>query len=192
MPPRLDITRQSEHNSNTVKTRKNVGGQPDHKGNYLKARTHVDDTMHHKPEICTQCGYDLRGEPVVEIRRGQVIDIPQIKMSVREHVNYAIQCPSCNKDNKQDLPGMQDYCLAQYGQNIKDFIVFMNARQYLPIARTNEMVSAMTGESISTGSIAICIHHQVQESSKYYEKIIEAIKSEVCVHADETSMKVKA
>ena len=176
---------------NRVKSGKKPGGQSGHKGNFLKMRNHNDETIHHIPNTCQQCGYVLQSVEEKELNRGQVIDIPVVRTKVTQHINYAKQCPCCNTVNKSNLPGTLDYCNVQYGQNIKDFIVFLSARQYISIARIKEVIHAMTGESVSTGFISNCIAQKSETLRQTYDQILEKIKTGNCVHGDETGMKIK-
>ena len=191
MPPSADITRLGKKNPNRIQSGKKPGGQSGHKGTFLKMREHTDEIVPHSPQVCNSCGLNLGDVIEKEFSRGQIIDIPIIKTRVTEHISYVKQCPCCQAVNKTSLPGTLDYCNVQYGPNIRNLIVFLSARHFVPIKRIQELIYALTGERVSTGFINNCIYQKSQDASPVYDQILEQIIATNCVHSDETGFKVK-
>src|ERR1700722_536592 len=67
-PPRTTSLRENGKNKS--------GGQKGHKGETLKQSAHPDKTIRHALQLCPDCGLSLSHQPVLDISRRQVFDIP--------------------------------------------------------------------------------------------------------------------
>jgi len=68
------------------KTGKKSGGQQGHAGDTLKPKSNPDYYKTLQVDHCSHCGFDLSSEPVSEVTKRQVFDIPEIKVLVTEFV----------------------------------------------------------------------------------------------------------
>jgi len=82
-------------------------------------RQEIDAVQHHSSATCKHCGTDLSLIEGSIDQRGQILDIPPVKIKVTEHRQIAKVCPCCHAINKGTLPGTLDYCQVQYGERTR-------------------------------------------------------------------------
>lgn len=68
------------------------GGQQGHSGSTLAQVADPDERVRHEPGLCAGCGADLADAPEVGLERGQVFDLPPLRVRVREHQLIARRC----------------------------------------------------------------------------------------------------
>ena len=192
MPPSTDIFKGKVQNPNRIKTGKSIGGQKGRDGNNLKFQTDIDQTQYYKKSHCDQCGHDISQIEATEGIKGQVIDIPEIKPIVTDHISMVTICPHCANKNKGQLPGTLDYCHVQYGARLKDLIVYLSVRNYLPVKRIGEFIQAAYGIKVSDGFIIDCLTNKAEDIKEVYQEILNQIKQDNVVGSDETGFKIQA
>ena len=192
MPPSTDIFKGKVQNPNRIKTGKAIGGQKGRDGNNLKFQTEIDQTQYHKMSHCDECGHDLSLVEATESIKGQIIDIPIIKPIVTEHISMVAICPHCSNKNKGQLPGTLDYCHVQYGSRLKDLIVYLSVRNYLPVKRIAEFIQTAYGIKVSDGFIIDCLTNKAEAFKEVYQKMLNHIKQDNVVGSDETGFKIRA
>ncbi len=124
-------------------------------------------------------------------QRGQILDIPPVKIKVTEHRQIAKVCPCCHAINKGTLPDTLDYCQVQYGEHIRNLILNLNVNQFVPVQRIREMLFEIYDCHVSTGFIKTCIEQKAEELRSGYGKIKEAILQSPCVGLDETGCNIE-
>ena len=171
------------------KTGKPSGGQLGHPGHNLKPVDQPDHTVPHKPEACTSCGGSLQEAEVVAIDKRQVFDLPPIKLEVTEHQALSCVCPHCQALNVGEFPP-EVIQPTQYGPEILALCVYLNQYQLIPLARTEEMLTDLLGQSPTQGTLVTAI----LEAHKALEPVEAAIKTAVTeakvVDFDETGIRV--
>jgi len=192
MPPSTDIFKGLVQNPNRIKTGKAIGGQKGRDGNNLMFQTEIDQTQYHKKSHCDECGHDLNQIGATEGIKGQIIDIPIIKPIVIEHISMVAICPHCSNKNKGQLPGTLDYCHVQYGARLKDLIVYLSVRNYLPVKRIAEFIHTAYGIKVSDGFIIDCLTNKAEAVKEVYQEFLNQIKQDTVVGSDETGFKIKA
>lgn len=190
IPPSSDFFKGKVQNPNRVKTGKKPGGQKGHEGKFLKFQSIVDTIVQHRQDVCDQCGYGLASSEAKQSIRGQIIDIPLVKHTVTEHISMEIICPCCSKKNKSKLPGTLDYCNVQYGNRLKDLIVYLSVRNYMPVKRISEYIRIAYGLSLSDGFIIDCLTKKAESVQEVYKEILIQIKQSEVVGSDETGFKI--
>ncbi len=113
LPPSKDLKRPKHISSNREKSNRKRGGQIGHEGKFLEMRQEIDVIQDHSSATCKQCGTDLSLIEGSIAQRGQILDIPPVKIQVTEHRQRAKECPCCHTINKGILPGTLDYCQVQ-------------------------------------------------------------------------------
>jgi len=113
LPPSKDLKRPKRISSTREKSNRKRGGQIGHKGKFLEMRQEIDVIQDHSSATCMQCGTDLSLIEGSIAQRGQILDIPPVKIQVTEHRQMAKECPCCHAINKGILPGTLDYCQVQ-------------------------------------------------------------------------------
>ena len=188
IPPSQDQNRPRKNQSLRGVTDRKAGGQPGHQGTTLECRTTIDETIKHSPAQCSGCGCNLANHPEELVTTRQLIDIPIIALKCIEHQVYKKQC-SCGHTTVSAFPKHVANAV-QYGPNVESLIGYLHARQYLPYARTKELLNDVMGLTISTGGIHNILQRIAQKALPMYNTIKEKIEQATCVGADETGVNI--
>jgi transposase len=183
VPPSQDRFRKTS--SSRERSTKNIGGQKGHKGKKLSKVSRPYKTIFHDIKKCTCCGYLLPKEGTKSSR--QLVDLPEIKMLVTEHITISKTCNGCGEVNKSKFPkGLVQE--AQYGNRVKSFCVYLQNYQMLPFERCAELLEDLTGQHISQGSLANFQKVAYDKLSVYEDGIIQLLLQSEVNHADETGV----
>ena len=171
------------------KTGKRPGGQPGHLGHTLKVVEHPHHTQVHAPTICAGCGGSLQDAPVLSKDRRQVFDLPPLKLEVTEHQTHSCVCPQCNTLNVGAFP--QEVAQpVQYGPQMLGLCVYLSQYQLLPLARIQELLVDLFGQSPSQGTFTTAI----AACSRRLQPVEVALKAALLhvpvLHSDETGVQV--
>jgi transposase len=147
-----------------------------------------DVTRDWYPGSCRGCGADLAGaEPVGLIRR-QVHEMPEPKIVVTEHRMHKRRC-GCGCVTTAPAPDGVDAPVC-YGPAVRALAVYLVVFQLLPIGRSAELISDLTGAAVSEGWIMNVLGQAHEDLAEVDALIKTLIALSYVVHADETSMKV--
>jgi len=190
VPPSQDENRPKRNQSLRVKTSRQPGGQKGRKGNTLKMVGSPDIIEKHMPGFCNCCGKDISNIAYEFAGRRQVIDLPEIKLHVREHQIFKKTC-TCGHQITGQYPSEANAPIS-YGNNLESLIGYLHARQYIPFKRMEEFIKDVFNIPISEGGIHYLLNKLVSKAKPAYELIREKIKSgtDFAVGADETGIKV--
>ncbi len=120
--------------------------QPEHEGRTLNKIVNPDEIIDIKHDKC-ECGRSLADVEGTICSR-QVIDMPKIKLQVTELRTCEKVCPDCKKVHKTEFPENITQPV-QYGENMQAFMDYLINYQLLPLERTTELISDITGHKIS-------------------------------------------
>jgi transposase len=171
------------------KTDRRSGGQPGHPGHTLELVDNPDHTHVVAPTTCTTCGYSLQDAQVVGKEKRQVFDLPPPQLEVTEYQALSCVCPHCNALNQGQFPeGVTQP--AQYGPQLLGLGVYLNQYQLLPIARTEELISDLLGQSPSQGTLMAAVA-RCSDALKPVEGAIKtAATASNVLNSDETGVRV--
>ena len=188
IPPSQDPNRPKKNQSLREATNRKVGGQPGHEGNTLECSSKIDATIKHSPLECNSCGANLTNHDEELVSTRQVLDIPVIELKCIAHQVFKKQC-SCGHTTLGNFP---EYVTSpvQYGPNVESLVAYLHARQYLPYARTKELLNDVMGLSISTGGLHNIIQRIAQKALPMYNTIKEKIQQATCIGSDETGVNI--
>jgi transposase len=187
-PPSSDFGNLKKTKSLKKSSGKKVGGQPGHKGSSMKMTSNPDFTEIHHPSYCNCCGNDLsRIEPELFGKR-QIVDIPEIALTVTEHRVYKKVC-SCGCVSKGNYPNGVDAPIC-YGKNTQALVAYLSARQYVPYKRLEEMLRSVFGLNICQGSIKNILDKTSEKLRPMYETIRRSVLNSPVVGGDETSVNI--
>jgi transposase len=79
------------------KSGKKPGGQQGHPGKSQMFSQCPDEVIVYAVERCEHCQADLTSVPPSEGERRQVVDVPPIRLLVREHRSKQKRCPQCQQ-----------------------------------------------------------------------------------------------
>ena len=160
------------------------GGQPGHKGSTLQSVSTPDRIIKHEPAYCKCCGRSLDGVQYRKIRKTQVIDIKFV-VETSEEQYYEKVC-ECGCVNNCDAPN----CRIKYGDNIRALVTYLNVVQCIPFKRIAELVSDLSGQKISEGTVQNILRENSTKANAAYEEIRKKLEHAPVVGADETGASV--
>ena len=160
------------------------GGQPGHKGHTLKAIAEPDRIVKHEPSFCRCCGRSLAGISYRKIRKTQVVDI-KLVVETTEDQYYEKLC-ECGCVNNCDAPN----CRIKYGDNLRALVTYLNVVQCIPFKRIAELISDLSGQRISEGTVQNILKENSEKANVAYEEIRKRLESAPVVGADETGTAV--
>jgi transposase len=168
---------------------KKAGGQAGHAGRTLLQVANPDEVARHRPLACQHCQQPLEGVLGSVKERRQVMDLPELRLRVREHQVEEVRCPQCQQVNVGRFPASVQ-APVQYGPNVQALAVYLSQGQLVPLARTCELLWDVCQCSLSEGTLV----HWVQEASEQLADTIERIADWLCAsrlqHGDETGVRI--
>jgi transposase len=171
------------------KTDRGRGGQRGHPGHTLELVDNPEHTLVHAPQTCATCGLPLQDAPVVGEERRQVFDLPPLKVEVTEHRALTCVCPGCQALNQGQFPsGITQP--AQYGPALLGLCVYLNVYQLLPLARIEELLQDLLGQSPCQGTLAGAVASCYRGLEPVEAAIKAAITAASVLHSDETGIRV--
>lgn len=171
------------------KSNRKTGGQPGHPGRTLEMSETPDFTDHHLPQAnCPCCNKTFANTDFGLLERRQVIDIPQIKATITDHLVYGIQC-SCGYQHNGVFPSRVN-APVQYGTNLTTLVGYLSARQFVPMGRLTELVRSITNISMSQGTVFNMLDRVAQSLKPLHDGIKNDVACATTVGGDETGLKV--
>jgi transposase-like protein len=190
VPPSKDENRPKRNQSLREKTGRKPGGQKGRKGNTLKMVELPDIIEKHIPGFCSCCGEDVSSLPYEFVGKRQVMDLPEIKLHVKEYQIFKKVC-TCGHQTTAQYP-LEANAPVSYGNNIQSLIGYLHTRQYIPFKRMEEFIKDVFKIPISEGGIHYLLNKLVSKARPAYELIREKLNSnsDFSIGADETGVKV--
>jgi len=187
-PPSSDGYSKPAPKSQVKKSGKKPGGQLKHKGHGLSMADKVTETKVITPQICLCCGENLGNVKGRKANRRYVMEMPIVTPTVSEYVVEEKICPTCGKETTAEYPP-EVPASQQYGPNLKAFIVLLAETGMVAINRVVEILEAVTGIEISSGTVVNTIEKCAKNLEEPVKSIKEAIKEAKVGHFDETGMR---
>ena len=112
-----------------------------------------------------------------------------MEIEVTEFRRHSTICPCCNTLNKPNLPEpIKSY--AQYGNNIKAFVAYLNTYQMLPYSRISELIQDLVSHKISEGTIYNMLKTFYNELELFETKSKELLLNSNVLNVDETGINI--
>jgi transposase len=185
-PPSSDVFVRPK--SLRVKGERSPGGQPGHPGSTLKQVDEPDQVVVHHVSVCEHCAASLADEPVVDVERRQVFDIPPLEIVVTEHRAETKQCPCCHGLTRARFPrGMSSP--VQYGDFLRAFVVYLLVFQFVPYERIEELFQDLFGHPISKATLVHMVESCYQRLADVEDVIHRLLEDANVVHVDETGFR---
>jgi transposase len=168
---------------------KKPGAQPGHEGNTLYQVAEPDQIIVHEVSACAFCQHDLSQEPILQIERRQVLDIPPKRVIVVEHQAQQKCCPDCQQIRRAAFPSGIS-APVQYGPAFGALGVYLVQQQLLPYERACETIQDLIGPAMTVGTLQALVERCAQQLAPVEEQVKQALQHSRVMHQDETSLKV--
>ncbi|MGO9751944.1 MAG: IS66 family transposase [Solirubrobacteraceae bacterium] len=166
------------------------GGQSGHVGHHVKPRETPDDEKVHPLERCEECGTDLSGQPIVQSRSRQVLDLPEMpRLWCVQHWIQTRLCPCCGKLRSSRFPAEASAPVC-YGPRIKALGIYLVSYQHLPCERASELLSDWLGAPVSVGSLQAWVAAGAAGLEGFLEEIRARLECAEVAHFDETGGRI--
>jgi transposase len=173
--------------SRRLRSGKRSGGQPGHKGHRLEPVAKPDRVIDYAVTSCS-CGTDLRHQPVAAVVAHQVFDLPQIRLEVTEHRCERKSCPTCERVSTARAPAGARQP-TQYGPRLACWAVYLTVGHFVPVARSCELIHALTGTRPSQGWVLSCQRRLSRRLDGFTERVTELLRQSSVVCCDETGFR---
>ena len=188
-PPSSDGLKKPRTRSLRKKGQRPLGGQPGHKGNTLKMVDEPDYVEPHPVTKCPHCQTDLSGTEPVGYEKRQLFDVPPVRLEVTEHQAEVKQCPDCSQQVKGAFPAHITQS-TQYGPRLKAQASYLNNYHFIPLERTEELLTDFYGQSPSEPAVITANNQLVTQIDPTLESIRQQLVANDVVHFDESGWRV--
>ncbi len=164
------------------------GGQPGHPGKTLEQKAQPDQTIPHPLEQCS-CGADLSRQPVKDVERRQVFELPPMQLRCLEHQAEVKECPCCQKTVTAAFPpGVT--APVQYGESVRALTAYFYDAQAGASRRVSQIFADLFGYHLSEATSQAAREELCEQLEPFEERLSEVLPQEPVLHADETSLAV--
>lgn len=172
------------------KSGKKPGGQAGHPGCTRGLMEHPNETVVLPPQQCEQCQTGLQGLPAGGSERRQVVELPEIKAKVIEYQALEVCCPNCLHVTRGRFPD-EVRATVQFGPMVKGIALYLLYGQFLPYARTAELLTDLCGCPLSPGTLETFVAQAADRLVEAEEQIKQALQAAEVTGTDETSLRVQ-
>jgi transposase len=171
------------------KSGKKPGGQLGHRGHQVRLVQTPDEVVVHRPRICTGCQQALPEDAWHWTERRQVQELPPMRLRVTEHQIGHVRCPSCGVTTEAEAPaGVR--APRQYGPRLRSVATYLVQQQFVPYARTRDLVADLFGAGLAVGTVVNLVRQGAERLQPVAEEIKAALRGAAVVHHDETGLRV--
>jgi len=183
-------------------TPRRAGRRPGAPGHGRMQRLAVDEVIEHHPMHCTRCGSILGGASEAPcVQAHLVIDLcepdperPALVLVQRKHAYFEHACACGHRTRAAPVhtPGDGDWGVVLserhlIGARLAVFICALALRMRLSRRRIQELLHDWLGLEPSVAVINQCVHESARAAAPVVdEQLLEELRAEVLVHADET------
>jgi transposase len=188
-PPSADGLEKPPPKSMRGKSGRRPGKQPGSPGAGLAQVAEPDRRVKHFPSACGGCSRRLsRSRRVGDPVHRQVFDVPEMKVSVTEHVLHALAC-GCGHVTRAKAPAGAS-APAVYGPNVTSFAAYLSTQHHIPVMRIVEVLADIAGIEVSAGWVTDACKRVEQSVAGANEAIRDAIAKAGVAHFDESVTRV--
>jgi hypothetical protein len=168
---------------------KKPGGQPGHPGHQVRLAEMPDAVVGHRPERCAACQQALPDDAPRWVERRQVQELPLVRLRVTEHQIAHVRCPRCGATTAGEAPAGVS-APRQYGPRLRAVAAYLGQQQFVPYARTRELLAEVFGVSLSVGTLVNLVRRGASRLQPVAEEIKGALGVAPVLHHDETGLRV--
>jgi transposase len=192
-PPSSDGLSQPPPKSLRGLSGRKPGGQPGHTGRTLQQVAQPDRTLPHRLSRCPcgRCGGCWLGnQPVVDLEKRQVFELPEQALVVTEHQAEIKVCPVSGQRVRAEFPA-QVSAPAQYGPRFQGLMVYLNQQQFIPSERLTQLCEDLFGQPLSEATLQSANEGVAAQLSGFEKVLAELLVQAALVHLDETGVRVE-
>jgi transposase len=162
------------------------GKQPGAPGVTMRRRE-PDITVIHSPVVCRNCSHDLTDATVVGSACRQVVDIPEPRLVVTDHVAEKRRC-ACGHVTAGVFPpeATGPTC---WGPRVKAAAVYLLIRQHIPFERAHEAMDALFAAPVSEGTLSGWTLDAAERLAPFITELKTLLLAAPVVCADETPIR---
>ena len=188
-PPSSDGLKKPKTRSLRKKGQRPLGGQTGHKGNTLKMVAEPDYIELHPITNCPHCQTDLSDTKPTGHEKRQLFDVPPVRLEVTEHQAEVKQCPGCGQQAKGAFPSHVTQP-TQYGPRLKGQASYLNNYHFIPLERTEQLLTDFYGQSPSEAAVITANNQLVTQIDPALEAVRQQLIASNVTHFDESGMRV--
>jgi transposase len=151
---------------------------------------HPNEVVVLPPLQCEQCQTSLQGLPAEGCERRQVVELPEIKAKVIEYQALEVCCPNCLHVARGTFPN-EVRAAVQFGPMVKGIALYLLYGQFLPYARTAELLTDLCGCPLSPGTLETFVAEGADRLVETEEMIKQALREADVQGNDETGIRVQ-
>ena len=189
-PPSSDGLKKPRTRSLRQKGQRPTGGQAGHKGDTLKMVSEPDHIETHPVLACPHCLTELGSSDLLGYEKRQVFDVPPVHLEVTEHQVEIKQCPGCGEPVKGVFPTHVSQP-TQYGPRLKAQASYLNNYHFIPLARTEELLTDFYGQAPSEAVVIAANQHLVDQTQPSLERIKQQLIAAEVANFDESGLRVQ-
>jgi transposase len=189
-PPSSDGLKKPRTRSLRKKSGRRSGGQKDHQGHTLKMVERPDQIQVYEASTCSHCATDLQSVEPCGYEKRQVFDVPLVRTEVTEHQAEVKTCPGCGQQVKGDFPSDVTQPV-QYGPRLKAQASYLNNYQFIPLARTCELMGDFYGHTPSEAFVLDANATLVDQAEPSLATIKQQLIAADVAHFDESGLRVE-
>ena len=168
---------------------KKPGGQPGHRGQQVRLVDTPDAVVVHCPERCVVCQQALPDDAPRWIERRQVHEVPPVRLRVTEHQLLHVRCPTCGATTEAEAPAGVS-APRQYGPRLRAVATYLVQQQFVPYARTRDLLADLFGGALSVGTLVNLVRQGAERLQPVADEIKAALRDAAVLHHDETGLRV--
>ena len=170
------------------KAKKKRGPKVGHEGT-SRRRVEPDEVIEYRVTECACCGEDLSSHPQHEAGRRQQIDIPPIKLIVRDIVRYGCYCPACDTYQRAEAPP-EGQTRGMFGPNLEQLVLYLHYAHPLSYERVQRILADQYGVSLGIGTLVNIVNRAQARLESTAERIREQVQQADVIGSDETGARV--
>jgi len=189
-PPGSDGLKKPKTSSLRQQGQRPLGGQPGHKGDTLNMVAEPDQIERHRVTACPHCQTNLAAVEAIGYEKRQVFDIPPLRLEVTEHQAEIKHCPGCGEQVSGEFPADVTQP-TQYGPRLKAQASYLNTYHFIPLARTEELLTDFYGQSPCEAVLISANNQLVEQTKPSLERIKEQLIAADVVNFDESGLRIE-
>jgi transposase len=154
-------------------------------GSFVRTRQKATQEVLYACKNCPDCGRQLSGG--TESSRRQIIELPEIPVSIIDYITIACYCGVCRKRcyPKVDL-GAIAVGESRFGQRIHALVADLRQSCRLPVRQISALISSLCHIHVSTGEVNRMLRTVAARGNDTYNGLLKELHNSPFVHGDET------